>query len=43
MEAILNFQAMTECKDTQLAARVLAEDDWDVTRAAQSYFSEENA
>lgn len=37
---ILNFQAMTETSDQELAVRYLSGNDWDVTKAVEQYVSE---
>ncbi len=40
---ILNFQAMTECKNAQQAEELLRTNNWDVTSAAQQYLASETA
>lgn len=38
--AILNFQAMTESSDEEMAIRYLSNNAWDVTKAVEQYLSE---
>lgn len=39
-ESILNFQAMTETTDQELAVCYLTGNNWDLTKAVEQYISE---
>jgi hypothetical protein len=42
VEKIMNFQAITQTSNTDLAAKFLVRNDWDESRAANEYYNEIN-
>jgi len=38
IEKIMNFQAITQTENSELAARYLAQNDWDESKAAKEYY-----